>query len=342
MQTLELALEPKQEKLGCKVEQCAREFKTLKYGPKQLKENATNELLEVSGEYDSISSIMNTCDFLIKQLKSPYRWIPEIATHEDIIRGNNYVIFKPVIIANYTHQLFSKGDIRIFFSGTIGSKDHFCRYLGLSPKETMLISKDLNFPVTNRPIYLDYAGNMSGTNNQTGEPNWKNPLALAKINYLVNSHGLENGVIHTASTEQAKWIAQKVDVDHEMFLVKSKTRKKEKNRENIIQDFKESEESSILIGAGIKDGVDLPDDECRWQILSKVPYARWYGQVKERGAKDNEWFNYNAIIKILQAYGRGVRHSNDYCKFYIIDAKFQDLLDNYPHLFNYSFFEAIQ
>ncbi|GAI61214.1 unnamed protein product [marine sediment metagenome] len=82
----------------------------------------------------------------------------------------------------------------------------------------------------------------------------------------------------------------------------------------------------VLISPAIKDGVDLKDDMCRFQILLKVPYpnikdarVNYLLNVK----KDRDWYNNETAKDIIQTYGRAVRSPTDYAKFYIIDGSFR-------------------
>lgn len=44
----------------------------------------------------------------------------------------------------------------------------------------------------------------------------------------------------------------------------------------------------------------------------------------------------------MQAYGRGIRHKDDYCDAYILDSDFKRLYEDYHYFFNEYFIEAIK
>lgn len=77
------------------------------------------------------------------------------------------------------------------------------------------------------------------------------------------------------------------------------------------------------------EGIDLPDEQCRWQVLLKVPYpsmgdSRVSYLIDEEG--DWDWYYDNTARSIMQAVGRGVRSEDDYCSFYVLDRSFLDVL----------------
>ena len=80
----------------------------------------------------------------------------------------------------------------------------------------------------------------------------------------------------------------------------------------------------MLVTPSAFEGVDFKGDECRWQILCKVPYPSLGDpQIRKRMEKDHEWYNWLTALRIVQTYGRGVRTVDDFCKTYILDEDFR-------------------
>lgn len=310
------------------------------------------ELVEkVISEDDTVKEYRKTItkyDNLIKILKEE-DWIIEIPTKKQIQNDETYythnkekglvVEFKPLTINEYTDTLLHFGQTRLFMTGTLGDKDMFCKWIGIDPDETYYIYQKSPFPIENRPIIRDYAGKMSGKNKSTGEPNWKNDDALLKIHDILEEHKGEKGVIHVSSNAQAWWIVDELrQYCHRYFKIAYG-----RKREEAIADFEDDEGSMILVGAGLKDGVDFKGDKCRFQILFKVPFPSLAGaQVNIRRRYDPVWYIYQTVMPLMQAYGRGIRDVGDYCTMYVLDSDFDGLLNQYPFLFNEYFLEAIE
>ena len=241
--------------------------------------------------------------------------------------------FKPFSVVDDTQKLLGMGNIRIFLTGTLGSKEKFCEWNNINPEETYYIYEKSPFDVENRPIYVDFVGRMSGF--RRGIPNWKNKRAIDKIKEILDNHKNQKGVIHTSSNQQAFWIIDNLKEYNLMFVGGG-------DRNRILKEFTESSDNIILIGASIKDGVDFKGDLCRFQIVFKVPYPQLNEQVKYRRDLDPKWFYYQTVMALMQAYGRGIRDVDDWCDMYIIDSSFKQLFDYNRGFFNEYFIEAIQ
>ena len=241
--------------------------------------------------------------------------------------------FKPYSVVDETNNLLELGDIRIFLTGTLGSKEKFCEWNNINPEETHHIYEKSPFDVSNRPIFTDFVGSMSGKRGNV--PKWKNKKAILKIKEILDKHSHEKGVVHTSSNEQALWIMKNLKGYNFMFVGGSE-------RNEILKEFAESTDNIVLIGASIKDGVDFKGDLCRFQIIFKVPYPQLNEQVKYRKDLDPKWYYYQAVMSLMQAYGRGIREKDDWCLMYIIDSDFMKLFDFNRNFFNEYFSEAIK
>ena len=268
------------------------------------------------------------------------KWVIELPTKKNIlkdkeIKANLNAEFKPLTITDYSEQLLQFGITRLFLTGTLGNKDKFCKWIGIDPNETYYIYMKSPFPVEHRPIKKHYIGKMSGFNSN-GKPNWQNPKALTQINEIIKRHAGEKGVIHTSSNQQAWWIKKNLN-NKLMWVAQGST------REETIKKFENSNKAVILVGAGLKDGVDFKGDKCRYQILFKMPFPSLASaQVNIRRHYDKTWYAYQTIMPLMQAYGRGIRDMDDYCTMYVLDSDFDSLLINYRYLFNEYFLEAVQ
>ena len=277
--------------------------------------------------------------YLIGQLEdTDAKFIIELPTKKDILKDKLIegkfhnglkAEFKPLTINDYSTKLLEFGKTRLFMTGTLGNKDKFCQWIGIDPKETYYIYVKSPFPISHRPIIKSYVGSMS--NNR-----WKNNLAITKIREIISKHKGQKGVIHTSSNQQA-WFIKKQLNSNLVWVAYGKT------REETIRRFEASNKPIILVGAGIKDGVDFKGDKCRYQIIFKIPYPSLAGkQVNIRMHYDESWYNYQTIMPLMQAYGRGIRDMNDYCTCYILDNDFEKLLRKFKYLFNDYFLEAIK
>ncbi len=324
------------------IKECKRRIKKI--------EGDANKSVQVSlDEFENDPSKYSNFDYVEKQnLEQDIKTFAEIdmgLEHDELIidlpdkesiLANNMEIsaeFKPFSVVDDTESLLNFGNVRIFLTGTLGSKDKFCEWNNINPEETYYIYEKSPFDVANRPIYTEFVGNMSGFRGK--KPKWKNKRAIAKIKELLDRHKNEKGVIHTSSNEQAFWIMNQLKGYPFLFVGGE-------NRNHVLNEFTESNDNLILIGASVKDGVDFKGDLCRFQIIFKIPYPQLNEQVKYRRDLDPKWFYYQTVMALMQAYGRGIRDEDDWCVMYIIDSSFKQLVDYNRGFFNEYFLEAVQ
>lgn len=75
------------------------------------------------------------------------------------------------------------------------------------------------------------------------------------------------------------------------------------------------------------EGVDLPGDLCRFQVIYKLPFPDWGDkQINQRTSIDREWYDYKTCLNLVQTHGRGMRFNDDYCSTYIIDSRFKSYI----------------
>ncbi|WP_295609622.1 helicase C-terminal domain-containing protein [uncultured Methanobrevibacter sp.] len=331
------------------IELCDDLIKECKKRIKKIEGDADKSVQVTLDEFESNPSKYSNFDYIEKQnLEQDMKSFASISLgllHKELIidlPDKNTIVnnamdisaeFKPYSVLDDTQNLLKLGNVCIFLTGTLGSKDKFCEWNNINPDETYYIYEKSPFDVAKRPIYVDFVGRMSGF--RRGIPKWKNKRAIEKIKEILNMHKNEKGVIHTSSNEQAFWIIDQLREYNLMFVGGE-------DRNRTLKEFTESKENIILIGASIKDGVDFKGDLCRFQIVFKVPYPQLNEQVKYRRDLDPKWFYYQTVMALMQAYGRGIRDSDDYCVMYIIDSSFKQLFDYNRGFFNEYFAEAIQ
>ena len=284
-------------------------------------------------EKQNLESDMKNFASILMGLKSS-EFIIDIPDNEVILSEKMDIAaeFKPYSVSDETQKLLKLGNIRLFLTGTLGNKDKFCKWNNINPQETFYIYEKSPFDVSKRPIHPVFVASMSGK--YKGVPKWKNKNAIKKIKELLDKHSSQKGVIHTSSNEQAFWIMQQLK-EYPLKFVGGE------NRNEILSEFSKTDENQILIGASIKDGVDFKGDLCRFQIIFKIPYPQLNEQVKYRKELDPSWYYYQAVMALMQAYGRGIRDKDDYCVMYVIDSDFEKLYDFNKGFFNEYFTEAI-
>lgn len=220
------------------------------------------------------------------------------------------VTFKPLRVNRYAkNNLLKYGDVVIFMSATILSHEMFSKWLGLNPKEVYHIKVDSPFSKEKRPIILDLAGKMSANRIKNTAP--KTIPILQKI---LKKHENDKGLIHTHSYKCQQYISNNLANSRLISHTPN-------NREQVLNFFEKDENPLVLVSPSMSEGVDLPYDKCRFQIIYKIPFP-YLGdkQVNMRMKRDRKWYAYKTVMTLMQAYGRGMRAEDDSCYTYILDS----------------------
>ncbi len=228
------------------------------------------------------------------------------------------IIFKPIEVSRFCKKyIFKHSNYNLLMSATILNKDSFCKRHGLNPEEVLYIPAKSPFKKENRPISIKSVGPMS-----YNEQKKTLPKTIPVIKEILDNHKDDKGIIHTHTHKLANYLKSKLN-DPRIITYSDGG-----DREKVIEQFKHSKELMVLVAPSVNEGVDLPNELCRFQIIYKIPYPGLNDkQVKARKERDPDWYAYKTVSSIVQAYGRGMRTEDDYCDTYILDKNIEHLLN---------------
>lgn len=225
---------------------------------------------------------------------------------------------------------------KAYMSATIGNVDEFARNCAFQKQTSIDIPSTFNFDKS--PIFLVDDYKMSYKYYST------NIQSLTElIETVMNMYPDKRGIIHTNSYKQVQDIMNHMEpTNRHRVLDFSNTNEQKEQLELFMSNYGHDK---FLIGPTLSEGLSFDDDLCRVQIIAKVPYPDYTDKfVREKKDQPNGyiWYNNNAIIKILQSVGRGIRNEKDWCVTFIFDGCFMDLLNNAGYLFPEDFVKRIQ
>lgn len=238
-----------------------------------------------------------------------------------VFSEDNYAYtFKPVWITPLADRLFlSHAEKIIFLSATILDPDVLTHNLGIDAASVDFIRTPSYFDVARRPLYYYPVGPIKSADE----------VALGRltrrIDDLLDNYPGKNGLIHTSSYKVAQFIMG--NSRHAARLLTHTTN----SRASVIQEFKETR-GAVLVSPSVTTGVDLPYDECSFQVIAKIAFPDLGDpQVKRRmklgpdglpTKRGRQWYAWQTACNIIQAYGRGMRAADDQCDTYILDGNF--------------------
>jgi Rad3-related DNA helicase len=228
---------------------------------------------------------------------------------------------RPVMVSSYgMRYLWRHGQRFLVMSATLISSDEMATSLGL-PYSYGTVTVPMTFPVDNRPIIIAPVVTMTYRTMQDEET--IDAAALAIIN-ISEKHVGQRVLVHTASyklTERLMAAMQRSSrpVNHNLYAYGSSAQ-----RAAALEQYL-ADPDGMLFAASMSRGVDLKDDDCRVQIIAKIPFPSLGDrQVSARMRLPNgdEWYAVQTIRDIVQMTGRGVRSDTDWAVTYILDGQF--------------------
>jgi Rad3-related DNA helicase len=277
-------------------------------------------------EYEKIANVrkphlIEKISFIKRQISECGRFIENIAYDPyswifDYDEVNEIIEFKPLKIDRYAeNSLFRHGEVCIFMSATILDYKFFSKCLGIDESDIYAIRRKSPFDTRRNPIRIIEEHNLS---HKVIEENA--PKTVPTVRSILKNHENEKGLIHTVSGRCRDYLIDRLN-NHR--LIEHNT----KNRTEQLEKFKTSDEPLVLISPSMNEGVDLPGDLCRFQVIYKLPYPDLADkQIRMRANADSDWYEYKTALSLIQTYGRGMRFEDDYCVTYLIDSRIRDFI----------------
>jgi Rad3-related DNA helicase len=287
-------------------------------------------------ETDQLQTLLDRIGDLEKYLDLT-QWVVDVTEEvdpDDDKDRTRKLRVRPVFVSLFAKELlFSKADRTLAMSATILDPKTWARNLGIPFKDLAFVEVPCLFPVKNRPIFLEYAGNMS----------WKTleatlPKLYPTVSRILDRHKGQRGIIHGHSERLCKLILENVGSPRFIHLDQFPGR----NKTELMKAHLERPDS-VIVASGFHEGVDLHDDLARFQIITKIPWPSTEDKlVKVRMETDGSYLPFQAALKLIQSYGRAVRHKDDFSHAYITDAGFDSFASRCGWLLPKWFTDAIQ
>lgn len=287
-----------------------------------------SEMLKYTQQLDMLQKHKSKIEKFVT-LWDPDNWAVNFVPADH--KAERKVEFKPVDVAVFSNDsLFKFGQKVVLMSATVINHEAFCTSLGIPLADVGFISIPTPFPAENRPVFCVPAGRMTMDQLDKTIPNM-----CRVIRGILDQHKGEKGIIHTHSYKIAKAIVDNLK-DKRLLIHDSF------NRDEIIKRHMSSSTATVIVSPSSTEGLDLYDDNSRFQVLCKIPYP-YLGDklVKKRMARNRKWYPYQTAKTIVQSLGRSIRNMDDHAVSYILDSDWEMFLSRNPEMFNKSFTDSL-
>lgn len=243
---------------------------------------------------------------------------------------------KPIFVGTMMEAL-QCSQHNLFMSATV-SEDFMITTLNLKKEDTAFIKLDPTFPKENKEVVFFDVQSLSYTslqNPDTVKTLRKNVSRIAKKHIEEG----ERGIILTPSFKLQNEIIEELQPQIKSGTFKLFDHQQGEKLEHVLKLFKAyTGGPAILISPAMFEGVDLPGDLSRFQILVKAPYPS-LGDKRMKFILDHHPNIYQGItvMKMVQGAGRSVRSPTDHAVTYCLDLNGQRLFSSSTNIWKNEF-----
>lgn len=250
-------------------------------------------------------SILSTMD--------PWDWVVEESTKS--------FVFSPIAVERYADPFLFLGIPKVLLaSGTISPKS--LKLLGIKQFGWVEVPSDFS-PDRFRIIALPTVR----MDNRAGPGEFT--LWLLKMDQIMRGRQDRKGLIHTVSFDRQQYV-----VENSRFRDIMIHNRRGEPTANIVNRFKLTDPPSVLVSPSLSTGYDFPGDDCRYQIVGKLPWPMTKSKIlKARERRDPEYTPHLVAQELVQQCGRPMRGAEDWAEVFIIDDHFRWFSRKYEHLF---------
>ena len=219
------------------------------------------------------------------------------------------LVFECLNPAQYAEALLFQGAKKVVLtSATLTHKT--LTLLGIPPDQITMVEYPVAFPVERRPVVWVPTVKMHYKMTDSQRAQW-----VTRIDQILDSRYNVKGIIHTVSYQRAKMLVAMSQ--HKSRLVLPPVGA----TQTMVEQFRKSKEAGlVLVSPAVMTGWDFPGDQCRFQIIGKLPFPDTRSKiVQARQEVDKDYGAYVMMQQLVQAVGRGMRSEDDWCENIVID-----------------------
>lgn len=227
----------------------------------------------------------------------------------------------PLDLRDEPARFFPDGAIQkiVLLSATLSKKD--IEQLGLYTRRITYIEAASPIPASQRPVIVARDAKNMGYRNQ--DENMEHLVEL--IRTLLDEHQDVKGLLHAPYSLALKIKTALARVGDPALSARLLFHNKE-NKQRVYQEFRARTDNAVLIGSGLYEGVDLPYDAGRFQMIAKIPFPSLAEPaVAYKAQEDSDWYAWETCKIVQQAIGRICRGPDDFGSTYILDSTFNKL-----------------
>jgi len=195
------------------------------------------------------------------------------------------------------------------------------RNLGIRGSDAITLATPSDFPIKHRPLFFNPSGSM---NQKFIEKTL--PIMAKDVEALLGRYQDKKGIVHTHSYRITQYLTRYLMATGQSHRIVTHDNQKGSRDRALERHFADMNEPTVLFSPSMSEGLDLKDDLSRFQIITKVPYPALDPYVTARSRRDPQWYQWQTMLRLVQATGRSIRTATDRANTHILDAEFANFI----------------
>ena len=259
----------------------------------------------------NLTDLSNARSWKRTDAADPAVWTPGTSHDWVVDENDDRIVFQPVWASGYAEDyLFDWIPKVILISATVTPRD--ATYLGITKSNFEYLEYPSPFHRDRRPFYVVPAAAVRYEMSDGEIKLWIN-----KIDQILEREAVDcklKGIIHAVSYDRARLIKARSKYG-KMMIIHDRY-----NLRDTVECFRASTGPAVLISPSVGTGYDFPGDECRFQIIAKIPFLDQRPLITRARTKlDKLYPMHVALVSLIQMAGRGNRRKDDWCRTYLVD-----------------------
>ncbi len=245
----------------------------------------------------------------------------------------------PLSVAPMAQALLAEtAELTVLSSAYLGHRAVVAECFGLAEDGLRVFASPSPFALEQRRIVYRPVGALSRASLPALEP-----ALFAEVAALLAAHPGEKGLIHAPSYAAGERLVRDLAARAPLAARRLIWVASAEAKARALEQHRASPLPTVLVSPSLREGVDLPDDFLRFQIVTKLPFPDlgdpW---TRAREQRDPRWYAIETAKALVQAYGRSCRHAADHGVTYVLDTQFERFLQRYRALLPSWFLDAAE
>lgn len=248
-------------------------------------------------------------------------WFNSQYEHVIDIQDKSFIL-SPVFVGKMFDRI-NYGKYHLFMSATIDD-EFICRTLKVDRSKVTYVKSPPVFKPESKSVKLI---NHDGYNFKKLKDFRVLDGMAKRVVEVLRDNSNHNGIILTPSFYLTEFLAKEIRKSGVVNLIEHKQGTK---LAEALARHKKDTRKTVLISPSMFEGIDLPNDQSRFQIFIKAPYPSLGDKrIKYIFDKYPDIYEIMTLYKVIQGFGRSTRHNTDYSNTYALDRNISRLFHSH-------------